>query len=130
MVSPTQESRAADSRSSPRGDSPGFGRTDVGACPGRSCGASRSVHRGRPAALSDSPRAAMPNRGAEPPHDHEEGALQEETAVTPGRVGAALSGIAGVLALSRTVVFFARNLDFFAYFYCFGALTRYKGTWH
>ena len=77
--------------------------TDVGACPGRSRRASRAVHRGRPAALSDGPRAAVPDRGAEPPHDHEEGTLQEETAVTPGRVGAALSGNAGVLALSRTV---------------------------
>src|SRR5205823_6420553 len=47
--------------------------------------------------------AAMPNRGAEPPHDHEEGTLQEATAVTPGRVGAALSGNAGILALSRAV---------------------------
>ena len=61
--------------------------------------------RGRPAAVSDGPRAAVPDRGAEPPHDHEEGTLQEATAVTPGRAGAALSGNAGVLALSRTVVF-------------------------
>ena len=56
------------------------------------------------AALSDSPRAAVPDRSAEPPHDHEESALQEATAVTPGRAGAALSGIAEVLALSQTVV--------------------------
>ena len=72
-------------------------------CPGRPRGASRAVHGGRPAALSDSPRAAVPNRGAAPPHDHEEGAFQEATAVTPGRAGAALSRNAGVLALSRTV---------------------------
>ena len=62
-----------------------------------------TVHRGRPAAVSDGPRAAEPETGAEPPQDHEEGAIQEETAVTPGRPGAALSRIAGVLALSRTV---------------------------
>src|SRR6516162_7047137 len=106
MVSPAQKSRAADSRSSPRRDSPDSRRPDAGACPGRPRGASWSVHRGRPASLSDSPRVALPNRGAEPPHDHEEGALEETTAVAPGRVGAALSRITGVLALSRTVVFF------------------------
>src|SRR5512135_1853974 len=103
LVSLAQESRAADSRSSPRGDSARSGRTDVGACPGCPRRASRAVHRGRPAALSDSPRAAVPARGAEPPHDHEEGTLPEATALTPGRAGAVLSGNAGVLALSRTV---------------------------
>src|SRR5512135_3277114 len=106
MVPRTQEPRAADSRSSPRGDSAGAGRTDVGAGAGRPRRASWTVHRGRPAAVSDRPRAAVPNRGAAPPHDHEEGAVQEETALTPGRAGAALSRNAGVLALSRTVGFF------------------------
>ena len=48
----------------------------------------------------------MPRIGAEPTQDHEEGAIRQETAVPPGRFGAALSRIAGVLALSRTV---ARN---------------------
>ncbi len=61
---------------------------DVGACAGRSRGASRSVHGGRPAGVSDGPRAAVPDRGAGPPHDHEEGPLPEATAVTAGRVGA------------------------------------------
>ena len=55
----------------------------------------------------------MPYRtAAEPPsqsrgdgatEDHEEGTIVEETAVTPGRPGAALSGIARALALSRIV---------------------------
>jgi hypothetical protein len=46
----------------------------------------------------------LPYRAArEPPHDHEEGPLQGEATVTPGRVGTALSGNAEVLALSRTV---------------------------
>ncbi len=55
-------------------------------------------------AVSDGPRAAVPNSGAEPPQDHEEGAIQEETADTPGRPGAALSRIADILALLRAVV--------------------------
>src|SRR5512135_1181973 len=71
--------------------------SSAGATPPRSPAATPGIHRGRPTALSDRPRAAVPNRGAEPPHDHEEGTLREETAITPGRVGAALSGNAGVL---------------------------------
>ena len=66
-------------------------------------GASRAVQRGGPDALSNRPRAAVPDRGKEPPHDHEEGTLEEETAITPGRIGTALSGNAVILALSRTV---------------------------
>src|SRR3954465_10235440 len=103
MAPLAEESRASDPRSSPRGDSSGAGRADVGACPGRARGASGAVHGGRPAAVSDRPRATVPKRGAEPPHDHEEGALEEATAITPGRPGAALSGNDGILALSRTV---------------------------
>ena len=61
-------------------------------------GAPGAVHRGRSAAVSDGPRAAEPETGDGPTEDHEEGAIHEETAVTPGRLGAALSGIAGVLA--------------------------------
>jgi hypothetical protein len=72
-------------------------------CP---CGTSRAVHGGRAPPLSNGPRAAVPNASAEPPQDREEGTLQEETAVTSGRLGAALSRITGVLALSRTVVLF------------------------
>ena len=44
------------------------------------------------------------SRGDGPTEDHEEGAILEETAVTPGRLGEALSRIARVLALSRIVV--------------------------
>ena len=51
---------------------------------GRSRGASRAVHCGRPDALSNRPRAGVPDRGEEPPHDHEEGTLEEETDITPG----------------------------------------------
>jgi hypothetical protein len=53
---------------------------------------------------------AVPNRGAEPPHDHQEGPLQEAAAITLGGVGAAPSGIAAVLALSRSVEKKERNL--------------------
>jgi hypothetical protein len=81
----------------------GPGGSDVGARPGCSRDASRAVPRGRPAALSNRARAGVPDRGEEPPHDHEEGPLEEETAITPGRVGTALSGNAAILALSRTV---------------------------
>ena len=102
MVPLTQESRATDSRSSPREESPGSGRPDVGACPVR-----MPLIPGRSppriCALSHRPRAAVANQGAEPPHDHEEVTLPEATAVTPGRVGAALSRNAGELALSRIV---------------------------
>jgi hypothetical protein len=45
----------------------------------------------------------VPNASAEPPQDHEEGAIQEEAALTPDRLGAPLSRIIEVLALSRTV---------------------------
>ena len=63
-----------------------------------------AVHRDRSAAVSDGPRAAEPERGDGPTEDHEEGAILEETAVTPGRLGEALSRIARALALSRIVV--------------------------
>ena len=66
----------------------------------------RAVYGGRPVAVSGGPRAALPNSGVEPPQDHEEGTIEEATAVTPGRPGAALSGIAVILALLRIVVFF------------------------
>src|SRR3954451_11406366 len=104
MVSLAQGPRAADPRPSARGDSPGPGGRDVGAGAGRPRDASRSVHHGRPAAVSDRPRAAVPDRGAGPAHDHEEGALQEGPTVALGRTGAALSGSDGILALWRIVV--------------------------
>src|SRR3954447_26892712 len=103
MVPVAEGSRTADPRPSPRGDSAGPGRSDVGARAGRARGASGPDHGGRPAAVSDGARAVLPNRGAGPAHDHEEGAIEEAAAVTAGRFGAALSGIAGLLALSRTV---------------------------
>ena len=45
----------------------------------------------------------MSDPGAEPPRDHEEGTLQEEEAITPGRTGAAISGSDAILALWRIV---------------------------
>jgi hypothetical protein len=45
----------------------------------------------------------VPNSGDEPPQDHEEGTIQEETADTPCGPGAALPGIAVILALLRIV---------------------------
>jgi hypothetical protein len=45
----------------------------------------------------------VPDSGVEPPHNHEEGTLQEAKAITAGRLGAALSRSVGVLALSRLV---------------------------
>jgi hypothetical protein len=107
MVPLAQESRAADSRSPPRGGSDRSRRADVGACVGCARRAPGTVHRGGPAPLSDSPRAAEPETGDGPTEDHEEGAIPEETAVAAGRLGATLSRITAVLALSRTVVSFS-----------------------
>ena len=81
---------------------------DVGTCVRCAPRPPGAVHGGRPAAVSDVPRAAVPKRGPEPPQDHEEGAIQEEAAVTPGRLGAAVSRSAEFLALSRAIVFFHR----------------------
>src|SRR4051794_1494663 len=85
---------------------PGPGGTDVGARPRCSRRAPGPVHRGRPAGLSGRAGTAVPDRGTEATHDHEKGPLQEKPTLTPGRVGATLSRIAGVLALSRAGVFF------------------------
>ena len=48
-------------------------------------------------------RAAEPDAGIESPHHHEKGAIQEDTAGSSRRAGAALSRITVVLALFRTV---------------------------
>src|SRR5262249_34295420 len=85
------------------------GRAHVGPRVGCARGAPRTLYGGRPAAVSDGPRATQPKRGDGPTEDHAEGAVAEEPAVTPGRPGAALSGIASVLALSRTVDYFSRT---------------------
>src|SRR5512135_1519217 len=82
------------------------GGTDVGACPGRPRGASRALYGGRPVAISDGSRAAEPNSGVESAQDHEEGPIAAATAGSPCRPGAALPGIAVILALLRTVVYF------------------------
>src|SRR5262249_27391302 len=100
------ESRAADPRSPARGGSDRSRRAHVGARVGCAPGAPGTLYRRRPAGVSDGPRATEPKTGDGPAEDHEEGAIAEETAVPPGRLGAALSGIARVLALSRTVVIF------------------------
>src|SRR5262245_37902861 len=103
MVSFAQESRAANPWSSPRGDSNRSRRTDVGACSGCARRASRAVHHRRPATVSDNPRSTVPNTGTEPPQNHEESTIQEETAAPLGRLGAAVSGNAGFLAQFRLI---------------------------
>src|SRR5262249_60338149 len=97
--------RACEPLELPRGGSDRSGRAHVGPLVGCARGPPRTLHGGRPAAVPDGPRATQPKRGDGATEDHAEGAVAEEPAVTPGRPGAALSGIAGVLALSRTVVF-------------------------
>src|SRR5262249_1358470 len=91
------------------------GRAHVGPRVGCARGAPRTLYGGRPAAVSDGPRATQPKRGDGPTEDHAEGAVAEEPAVTPGRPGAALSGIASVLALSRTVEKNTRRISLFLY---------------
>src|SRR5882757_9552585 len=103
MVSPAEEPRASDPRSSPRGGPPGPDGGDIGACAGRPRGAPRTLYGGRPVAVSGGPRAVLPNSGVEPPQDHEEGSIEEATAGTACRPGAPLSGIAVILALLRIV---------------------------
>src|SRR4051794_8805301 len=64
---------------------------------------------GGPVAVSGGSRAAEPDGGIEAAHDHEEGPLEEATAGPPGRLGAALPGIAVILALLRIVVIKQRS---------------------
>ena len=47
--------------------------------------------RGRPAAVSERQRTAVPATGNEATQDHEEGTIQENAAITPGRLGTAVS---------------------------------------
>src|SRR5205814_10254127 len=103
VVPLAQESRAANPRSPPRGGSDRSRRSNVSACVGCTRRAPGTVYGGRPAAVSDGSRAAEPKTGAGQTEDHEEGTIPEEPAVTPSRLGAALSGIAAILALSRTI---------------------------
>src|SRR5262249_36599987 len=97
MVPLAQESRAPDSRPPPCGGSDRSRRADVGPCVGCARGAPGPVHGDGSPTISDGPRAAEPATGDGPAEDHAEGAIPKETTGAPGRLGEALSGIAGVL---------------------------------
>ena len=106
LVSFAEESPTSDSWSASRGCTDRSRGADAGACVGCAPHASEPVYRGRPAAVSERSSAPIPARGNETTQDHEEGTIQEATANTHGRLGAEVSRIAGVLALSRIVVVF------------------------
>jgi hypothetical protein len=64
---------------------------------------SGAIHGEGVAAVSRCGRAAVPNPGIKPPQDHAESTLEKETPAALGRLGATLSRIKDVLALSRAV---------------------------
>src|SRR3954471_4063992 len=104
MVPVAEGPRTADPRPSPRGDSAGPGRSDVGARVERAREPPGAVHGRRPDPLSGSSRADVPDRGQRPSPDHEEGTLQDEAADPAGRIGASVSETIGDLAFLRVVV--------------------------
>src|SRR3954465_9191790 len=103
MVPVAEGSRTADPRPSPRGDSAGPGRSDVGACVERAREPPRALHGGRPGPLSNGSRADVPDRGQRSSPDHEEGTLQGEAADPAGGIGASVSETIGDLAFLRVV---------------------------
>src|SRR5204862_5267414 len=96
-------SRTADPRPSPRGDSAGPGRSDVGARVERAREPPGAVHGRRPDPLSGRSRADVPDRGKRPSQDHEEGTLQDKAADPVGRIGASVSETTGDLAFLQVV---------------------------
>src|SRR3954471_22252789 len=106
MVPVAEGSRTADPRPSPRGDSAGPGRSDVGACVERAREPPRALHGGRPGPLSNGSRADVPDRGQRSSPDHEEGTLQGEAADPAGGIGASVSETIGDLAFLRVVVIY------------------------
>src|SRR3954452_397167 len=103
MVPAAEGSRAADPRPSPRGDSAGPGRSDVGACVERAREPPGALHGRRPGPLSNGARADVPDRGKRPSQDHEEGTIQDKAADPAGRIGASVSETTGDLAFLRVV---------------------------
>src|SRR3954449_8604301 len=104
MVPVAEGSRTADPRPSPRGDSAGPGRSDVGARVERAREPPGALHGRRPGPLSNGARADEPDRGEKPSQDHEEGPIQDKAADPAGGIGASVSGITGDLAFLRFVV--------------------------
>jgi hypothetical protein len=90
-IRPTRATLASVSKPPPRRGSDRSGRADVGACVGCTCHAPGAVHCDRPAPVSGCPGAAESRTGTGPGENHEEGALLEESAATPGQVRVARS---------------------------------------
>src|SRR6516225_3535071 len=106
MVSLTKESRTANPRSPPRWGSYRDRGTNIGACSGRACRASRTLHGRRLTAISDGSRTTQPIPGIASPENHEASTVEGDAVSAPRRPRAALSGIAEILALLRIIVFF------------------------
>src|SRR3954470_492071 len=103
MVAVAEGSRTADPRPSPRGDSAGAGRGDVGTRVERAREPPGAVHGRRAGPLSNGARAVVPDRGKSPSHDHEEGPIQDQAADPAGRIGASVSETTGDLAFLQVV---------------------------
>src|SRR3954447_9580843 len=105
MVRVAEGSRTADPRPSPRGDSAGPGRSDVGARVERAREPPGPLHGRRAGPLSNGARADVPDRGEGPSQGHEEGPIQDQAAAPAGGLGASVSGTTGDLAFLRVIVF-------------------------
>src|SRR3954451_8909782 len=103
MVPVAEGSRTADPRPSPRGDSAGPGRSDVGARAERAREPPGAVHGRRPGPLSNGARADVPGRGKRPSQGHEEGPIQDQAAAPAGGLGASVSETTGDLAFLQVV---------------------------
>src|SRR3954469_17342407 len=103
MVPVAEGSRTADPRPSPRGDSAGPGRSDVGARVERAREPPGPLHGRRAGPLSNGARADVPDRGEGPSQGHEEGPIQDQAAAPAGGLGASVSGPTGDLAFLRVI---------------------------
>src|SRR5437764_8747461 len=103
MVPVAEGSRTADPRASPRGDSAGPGRSDVGARVERAREPPGPLHGRRAGLLSNGARADVPDRGEGPSQGHEEGPIQDKEAAPAGGLGASVSGTTGDLAFLRVI---------------------------
>src|SRR4051812_34346751 len=103
MVPVAEGSRTADPRPSPRGDSAGPGRSDVGARVERAREPPGPLHGRRAGPLSNGARADVPDRGEGPSQGHEEGPIQDQAAAPAGGLGASVSGTTGDLAFLRVI---------------------------
>src|SRR4051794_11631315 len=115
MVPVAEGARTADPRPSPRGDSAGPGRSDVGARVERAREPPGPLHGRRAGLLSNGARADVPDRGEGPSQGHEEGPIQDKAAAPAGGLGASVSGTTGDLAFLRVIVIFPGRISRFLF---------------